>query len=149
MMNKDLIAWTIGFALNLVVCLILAHGLLHLAGWVGAGLACMVMWLMGCYLCTRPGRVRAALAYGSIGFAFTQFVPVAQLLVGAFAIGLSDNVGLGRDAIGGAAYLVTFTTGQPLIVLAFVVSWCINSANGLNDTILAEREREHEHRHEA
>ncbi len=122
-------AWTIVFAANLVVPTMFARGMVGETGRIGMGLAVGLLWLVGDLAGVRSPRRRPVLLAGGVAVALTQFFPVPQFVAGLLGLGAGRLVGLipddndiilGDDLAGPAAFVVTFVTGALLMLAVWL-----------------------------
>lgn len=133
--NSWRIAWSVVFAANLVVTLILGWPMCGPDGKVGLALAVAGYWSLGILGLAGEKRWGRALVYGGIPVGLSQFFPMAQIYAGIFATGVWSRLapglqhpifhgsGFGLPLVGG--FVVTGVTGALLMTAAFLIGWVL------------------------
>jgi hypothetical protein len=124
--RRRLWIWTFVFALNLAIPLFLGLDMTDRGGRFGLGIAIVVGWAAGVFICYQSDRVGVVLVRGGAWVAASQFIPLLQ--VGAGIVGivcLNQIAGHGAFAEGGlraelSGFALTLFTGSILFLAAMV-----------------------------
>ncbi len=119
--------WTFIYALNLIVPLFLCSMIVMGAAKIGMTCGILAAWGVGLAICILRGPWRRALLTGSVITAISQFLPVAQIFAGSYAIqtwrwftGSGDRATTFADG-----FAITIFTAQIMFVVALVIGWPI------------------------
>jgi hypothetical protein len=123
--------WTLVFAGNLVLPLMLASGNVSRNGWFGLVGGLAVLFWIGFAVCLYRFRVSRSLVTGGALVAFSQFIPILHPVCGVFAMKVWEDVGGAeiepRDEISPGrlgplgAFVVVLLTAQPLVALSVLL----------------------------
>jgi len=128
-------SWSLVFATNLFVPLLLAMSITERGGRLGMSCVILAYWFLGVVACARGWRFGLAMLVGGILVSASQLLPVLQLVAGMLSLmAWSPPTGdtgewmykLRLSEIGGLA--VTALTGGILMALACVSGYCILGA---------------------
>jgi len=111
-------SWTPVFALNLIVPLVLAGGVLDDRGWAGAYWGVAVSWALGFAACVARPALGRVLTVGGLTVACTQLVPVLQFLAGAAAVTIGGRFEAERPELYG--FIDVLVTGGLLLTAAYL-----------------------------
>lgn len=120
-------AWALAVVINLPIPLMLGHSVTN-AGLprIGMPVGIALVYFFGVWCCTQRPGLMWRLIFGSGFTAVTQFWPIAHMLIGAAAVGVSKFVfdpetgGQNMDRIS-AVLSATLLTGSGLIFPSLIV----------------------------
>ncbi|CAN5613831.1 hypothetical protein BH11PLA2_BH11PLA2_46130 [soil metagenome] len=127
-----IVRWTRVFVANCLVPSFLGVMIFeHRGGFVGMFLGMLFLWLISLFLVNYSEFIYRSLILGGTNLAFTQIIPIPQMLAGTVALQLWYKIhsrppglyGLSEDPImsevGG--FVVTILVGQPLLAFALII----------------------------
>ena len=90
----------------------------------------LLLWTVGLAVCAWPGRLRQLLVVGGWVVAASQVLVLPHIFVGTFALESWDAITGANSGINGplseiGGFAITLMTGQPLILLALVIGFCM------------------------
>jgi hypothetical protein len=112
------VAWTPVFALNLIVPLVLARGVIDGGGQAGMYCAIVLYWALGLTACAARPAFGRALVIGGLIVACTQFTPVLQFVAGFAAVMIGGQVGAESPELCG--FIGVIITGGLLLIVAYL-----------------------------
>lgn len=90
--GRTLIGWIVVVLLNLPVPLFFGHSIVKGAGIVGLLMAILAIFLAGVFATSRFPRLIAMFQVGGIVTALSQFLPILQIVAGAVAISVTEQI---------------------------------------------------------
>jgi hypothetical protein len=120
------VGWTGVVVLNLPLPLMLGSAVTHRDGYLGIGLAVLLCWVAGLFVCSQSSRHGPVIIRGGGWVALSQVFPIAQFVAGVGGVLFWEVVsGSGLPGAHGpvavlGGFVVTLTTAAPLLFFAFV-----------------------------
>jgi hypothetical protein len=124
------VAWTIVFALNLVVPGLLGWSFTRDGGRIGMVVAVVLSLLVGGWVCAVARRIGLTLVVGGAFVAASQFVPLLQVVAGLIGVWVGAALGqVNEERVFNefSGFLVTMTTGSLLMGTALVAGLAIQA----------------------
>lgn len=135
--------WSTVFAANLVVPLHFGLERTREDGRLGMIFGMAALWVGGIVACWRDVRTRLALTIGGVFVAFSQIVPLMQMIAGLIGLHLWDK-DLDHHVLStlGGGFTVTIITGPILIVVAFIIGYLVCLLFGPPDSTPTDADNE-------
>lgn len=118
--------WSIAFASNLIVPLLIGWTVTQEGGRIGMGAGIGLLWYLGYRVCVASDWCGRALVIGGILVAATQFCPILQIFTGIMSVGFANHVWPGSFADMGirtelSGLIATLSMGLMMMGVAAVI----------------------------
>jgi hypothetical protein len=118
--------WSIAFASNLIVPLLIGWMVTQEGGRIGMVAGIGLLWYLGYRVCVASDGCGRALVIGGILVAATQLCPILQIFTGIMSVGFADHVWPGSFADMGirtelSGLIATLSMGLMMMGLAAVI----------------------------